>query len=318
MFLIDSYIRDRLVRKVRAKKEKIARLGTPYTENPKVSAVVTSYNHRANIKPILEAYRAADLEELIVCEDGSLDGSRDEWLKHLLRPNDFLIVSNELNELRIYNRAISLARGEIVIVNQDDDIPPQDASWIRDAVRLFDKYPRLAILGALEGAQQPIFTLDNYYRVKSLAERLGQAKFRIPRKEIQHRDPELGVGFMFIDVVNNGPLIFRRQAYLELGGLDTSRSKAGESMMFMDYDLCYRAWLAGWQVGLYEHAPFVTNAGQRASVLFAHGDRKKRGKETREYLNQAYSHVYEDVGSRARRLNEEFLTLADHKETVNS
>jgi len=122
-------VNPELVAQVKAKKLELRKLGS-YKDNPKLSIIVLSFNHKQNIKLIIERLRMTVADEIIVCEDGSIDGSLEEWLKYLEYPNDFLIRSNDLHEIRVYDRGINLARGEYVCVIQDDDIPPDNNNWV--------------------------------------------------------------------------------------------------------------------------------------------------------------------------------------------
>jgi glycosyltransferase involved in cell wall biosynthesis len=138
-------------RRGKAQKQKRKRAGIRYNETPRVSVIIQSFNRVRNVA-FLEAHlRATCMDELIVCEDGSIDGSVDEWLRRLTHPNDFLLRSNDLHEIRRYSRAIDLARGDIICLMQDDDRPPKDGGWLAEALQLFGHYPRLAILGGWMG-----------------------------------------------------------------------------------------------------------------------------------------------------------------------
>ena len=59
------------------------------------------------------------------------------------------------------------------------------------------------------------------------------------------------IPFMFTPGVDNGPLIFRREALLSLGGLDEGYSCAGEVGMHYDFEISLRFWAHGFQVGVY-------------------------------------------------------------------
>ena len=58
-------------------------------DRPRVAFVVLSFNRAANIDQIASGLRRIDDHELIVCDDGSLDGSREKWLSHLVQPMTF-------------------------------------------------------------------------------------------------------------------------------------------------------------------------------------------------------------------------------------
>jgi len=264
---------SKLISKVKAKKNEIKRSGHYYNDSPLISLIILSFNHRSNIKPIIESLRLSGAQELIVCEDGSIDGSLEEWMKYLFYPNDFLIRSNDLHEIRSYDRAINLAKGEIVCILQDDDIPPSDNDWIDIPLKLFNRFPKLAVIGGYQGRGFGNYRI--YY---------GYNKQSIP-----YLDPDLRVPFMFVLGVNVGPIFYRKKAYNHIGGFDYSYSKPGDPGIVFDHELCLKAWLNGWQVGLYEPKGFIMDIGEGGTKTFSNTDRGNHKKK-----NQArFMHTYE-------------------------
>lgn len=43
-------------------------------------------------------------------------------------------------QIRAYNRMAQLARGEFLILMADDDLPPQQCDWLRNTVRLMERW----------------------------------------------------------------------------------------------------------------------------------------------------------------------------------
>lgn len=72
-------------------------------------------------------------------------------MSYLDQPNDFLIHSNDLHEIRVLDRAIRFARSDIVCLVQDDDLIPYENGWLDSALTHFTTYPNLAILGGFIG-----------------------------------------------------------------------------------------------------------------------------------------------------------------------
>src|SRR5918996_3303500 len=130
-----------MIERVKADKRRRRSSASAYQDRPRLAFVVHSFNRIANIEQLIGGLRGLGEHELIVCEDGSLDGSHEKWMSYLDRPNDFLIHSNDLHEIRILDRAIRFARSEIVCLVQDDDKIPQGTRWLHKAVRQFTKHP---------------------------------------------------------------------------------------------------------------------------------------------------------------------------------
>jgi glycosyltransferase involved in cell wall biosynthesis len=265
-----------------AKKRAIATSPHSYTDTPTVSVLIQSFNHRDNIPHIVDAIRRTPTDELIVCDDGSVDGSDQIWRQHLDRPNDFLIVSNDLHEIRTYNRAVAIAHGEFIVFLQDDDIPPQTSAWVSDAIALFRAYPKLAFLGCWNGC---VLDLDDFERSVGY----GPNDWEGAGRPIPSRDPKTGVRFMFIDVVGIGPIFCRRTDFEALGGFDLGLSAPGEPGIWLDYDICLRAWLSGRQVGLYEAEAFQRNIGGRGTLLFSRAKREENWRKNRRHAEQSFA-----------------------------
>jgi GT2 family glycosyltransferase len=270
----------------RVKKRKLERSQRPfaYTDAPSLSILIQSFNHGINIRSIMEGLRLTCADEIIVCEDGSVDGSEIEWRKHLIRPNDFLIQSNDLHEIRTYNRAANLAAGEFICTMQDDDIPPKDPSWASDAIALFRKYPRLAVVGPWHG-----WAVDFYDPQYPVLARFGAPPYPgAPFPEIPFWDDVIGKPFMFVESVGIGPMFFRRSVFQELGKFDLRFSGVGEAGIWLDYDFCLRAWLAGHQVGVYSSAAFERNVGGQGTMIYSGNSRSANYLKNREYVYGAY------------------------------
>lgn len=291
----------RLARRVRAAKQARAGSLDRYTDRPNVSIILLSFNHRANVTSIIERLRRTQVEELIVCEDGSVDGTRAEWIKHLTRPNDFMICSNDIHEIRAHNRAISMAAGEIVCLLQDDDIPPEDGGWVQLALRLFAEYPRLAILGGHHG-----YALDLRPELqKPKARWVYGYKDSIWKhvRDIPFVDTKSGIPFMFVEGVSVGPVFHRRNVFWELGGFDLSYAKPGEPGTLAEHSICLKAWLRGWQVGLFGPPRFEKYVGGRGTKLFSSEERRRNEAENLVRIREAYGDQIGVVESAVEALN---------------
>lgn len=232
----------------------------PYNPHPKTCAIVQLFNKRENILGIVAGLKRAGFDEIIVIDDGSKDDALPLLQAALTGKNEFVIRANDIFEVRSYARAIDFTRAEIVALLQDDDIPPEGDDWLRTATSLFDQHPRLAILGGRDGlslgpAQGEIppanFAGDDFPNV---------ATYRLVNHDGGGR---VAAPFTFVEVVNRAPMWIRKSYVLELGGID----QAFAPFQCDDVDLCLRAWLGGYQVGLYS-TDFIRDVGMGGMRLF--------------------------------------------------
>jgi glycosyltransferase involved in cell wall biosynthesis len=278
----------------RIKSEKAQRKSSPvqYADHPHLAFVVHSFNRKSNIRQIHQGLTRLGNYELIVCDDGSIDGSRDEWESLLQRPNDFLIFSNDLHEIRILDRAIRFTPANIVCLVQDDDEIPAYTGWLDDVLSYFEKFPKLAVVGGFMG-------------FRALSGVSDDVKLWAPRP------------FEFVQHVNIGPYFLRRQAYLDLGGWDFSFSRVGEPGICFDNEFCLRAWLGGYKVG-YKFFSFKGPPGHYTldggTVLFSGTKRRLNMRRNHRTLLKTYSEHIETIDRMIKEANNTISLRQDELE----
>jgi glycosyltransferase involved in cell wall biosynthesis len=276
----------------RVKAAKAHRQASPlqYRDRSRIAFVVLSFNRAANIDQLVSGLRRIDGHELIVCDDGSLDGSREKWLSHLVQPNDFLILSNDLHEIRIFDRGIRFASAEIICLVQEDDIIPHEIDWLECVLEEFKKQPNLAIIGGFMGFYGFAPDPENVKRI------WGDAPFQ------------------FVDHVNIGPYFIRKQHYEALGGWDFSFSRAGEPGICFESELCLRAWVNSYQVG-YRFVPFKGPPQHYSldggTMLFSKEVRFRNEWRNRRKIFQKYSVQADQISELVREANRNIGLTAD-------
>ena len=256
-----------MIERVKADKRRRRSSSIKYQDRPRLAFIVQSFNRVSNIEQLIEGLRGMGNHEVIVCEDGSLDGSHERWMSHLDRPNDFLIHSNDLHEIRILDRAIRFTRADIICLVQDDDLIPGETDWLESALGQFSNNPRLAILGGFMG-------FESFDPDPAKAKRIWG-----------------GNEFRFVHHVNIGPYFIRRKSYEALGGWEYSFSQVGEPGICFDNELCLRAWMNDYQVG-YSFVPFKGPAGHYpadgGTVLFSDDIRVRNSVRNSDTIFEMY------------------------------
>lgn len=231
---------------------------------PRLGAIIQSFNHRANIYNISTGLKSSELvEEIAVCEDGSTDGSLEEWARVLTGPNQFVIRSNNLHELRSYNRAMRMTDADIVVLLQDDDLLPANDEWLQNAFRLFDTIPDLGVLGGYIGQLWDPTTGAGFEFGEQMSTHGGVRKGNT--KPIAFVEPRTRIPFMYTECVWIAPVFIRRSLLRKAGGLELAIAKVGEPGVWQDCVFSYEAWVNGYSVGVFS-APFERGVGGHGSA----------------------------------------------------
>jgi GT2 family glycosyltransferase len=190
--------------------------------------------------------------EVIVIDDGS-----DPYVMRCLRgmlsgADHFILRCNDLFEIRTYNRAIAMSRGQFVALLQDDDIYSSQ-QWWRDALRIFEANPRVGVCGGYAGADlgmpEPVPVHQSpmeHYRQHPDRTEGDQYSWPGIASYTLVRGTDLAAP-VFVDQVNRAPMFVRRECFDDVGPFDESFAP----FQCDDKEFCIRAWKAGWQVALY-------------------------------------------------------------------
>jgi hypothetical protein len=289
-----------------AKIEKIKRWkaqqnasGPSFKDHPRVSLIVQSFNQAQNIDALEPRLRLTCADELIVCEDGSIDGSHEQWMTRLNRPNDFLVHSNNIHEIRAYSRAIDHARGEFICLLQDDDRPPKDGSWLSRGLDFFTYYPKLAVLGGWCG-------FNGYFTEAWNCPWLPPGEGEIP-----YIDPYTRMPLMFVENVNIGPYLLRKTFYRGLGGFDWAFSTPGTPGITFESEFCYRAWKHGYQVALTDMPVKIMSPG--GTLLWGYADRQRNEIQNKRRIVELHNEDLPAIQDRVKQANDQLIsTMRGH------
>lgn len=231
---------------------------------PRLTAIVQSFNHHNNIPNISTALKKSTLiEEIVISEDGSTDGSLHDWQSALPDPSHFIIRSNNLHELRSYNRAMRMSSGNFVVLLQDDDLLPASDEWVQNALRLFEALPELGVLGGYIGQLWDHATGQGYEYGEQTSTHGGLRKGNT--KPLPFIEPTTGLPFMYAECVWIAPVFIRRSLLRKAGGLELTIAKRGEPGVWQDCVFSYEAWVNGFSVGAYS-AEFERGVGGHGSA----------------------------------------------------
>jgi len=194
--------------------------------------VIPNWNGAPHLGPLLEALRNQTLDpfETIVIDNASSDGSRER-----LAATSVQLLCEEVNTgfARAVNRGVRAATTEFVMLLNNDMFP--EPSFLAELLGAADERPESASFAA------KVVFRDRPSIIDSTGDRL----LRSGRARGIGRDQPDGACFdeaRWVFGATAGAALWRRQVYLDLGGLD------GDFFAYVeDTDLSLRAQLAGWR-----------------------------------------------------------------------
>jgi glycosyltransferase involved in cell wall biosynthesis len=184
---------------------------------PKVSVILTCYNHLAYLPAAFEAIQSQSFTdyEVIAIDDGSSDGSR-EWLSSL---TGVKVVFNEKN-LGTYgslNVALGKSTGEFIAILNDDDL--WAPTKLERQLALFDSHPKVGLVHT-----DGYFIDGNGHRTEGSP--LG---FEFPRTETG----DVLLSLIYANKIIASAVLVRRECFEKLGGFNESYFGSGDWEMWM-------------------------------------------------------------------------------------
>jgi N-acetylglucosaminyl-diphospho-decaprenol L-rhamnosyltransferase len=204
----------------------------------KVSAIVVSHGHRAELAASLPAL-APQAAEVVVVSNVPGSAPADAHGVRLVENARPLSYAANLN------CGIAETSGELVLVNNPDAVPQPAA--VAALVRFMDAHPRCGVAGPQlidpDGSWQP--SRRRFPTVSGTIVRRTPLRLLFPpleRQRAHYNLDERPTEPVEADWLLGGSLLLRRPMLDELGGYDPGFRMYGEEI-----DLCYRAAKAGWE-----------------------------------------------------------------------
>jgi N-acetylglucosaminyl-diphospho-decaprenol L-rhamnosyltransferase len=211
-----------------------------------VTVVVVNYESGPALARCVEGLRAEGSSELVVVDNGSVDGSVDE-VRRRFPDVEVLVPGRNLGYGAAANRGVAATTEPLVLVcNSDLEVGPGALAAL---AALLAAEPGCALVGPLirnrDGTRYP-----SARRFPTLVDAAGHALLGIfaPNNRFTrsyHRAALEGAesGTELVDWVSGACFLVRRSVFEQVGGFDEAYF-----MYLEDVDLCWRLGRAGWTV----------------------------------------------------------------------
>jgi glycosyltransferase involved in cell wall biosynthesis len=314
-FRIERFLYINKIKKVQNYKKSIDD-GLPYNHHPDVSFLIQSFNQVNNVKHLARNIPQNKNFETIVLEDGSVDGTLEKWVEHSKNRNHIIIRTNDWHEIRTYSRAIDYARGDYIVLMQDDDTLPNHDVWIHRSIELLNSVPNLGLIGGYGPGGLDNYTNftklshDNSIPPRSQWDRTADNTLIYPTangRELNFVDPGTHIPIIYVPTVSVGPMIIDKKAYYNVGGFDLDFSQPGEPGIGFDGEFCLRLWTNGYKV-VYSNMGFY-GSKTGGTTLFQQKIRRRQGKRNQDLIVKKYETVFEEIQTLVCDSNAELISL---------
>ena len=226
----------------------------------KTTLIVQFFRRDHMVQQLMTRMKKFDAEILINNDGDTAHNSFMRWADDRFH----IIHSPNIHEIRGYTRLGHYARGDYLVLLQDDD-KPKTSKWLYDMYKAFEAYPGIGMVGGHRGRLDVGHTFD-----KATGQIMGE-KYGTPSrkghkfKDINMKDPKTKMTMMFMYKVNAAPLVLKRDVFLELGGFNKNLSCPGEPGIGFDFEYSMRLWYNNFQVALM-YSDFMRSHGAKAGT----------------------------------------------------
>jgi len=242
---------------------------------PNVAVIFQTFNKEHMIRKVLHPFLKSGFKNIVIFADGCADRTLQTASRMLQGRNHIVIGTNNLHEITTYSIASYLSPyldADYLLLAQDDDIYPDDFSWLTAAIELMRTDLHIATIGFNGGYDfsAPIADSDPdfataQHRSKesdgiSVAELLPY--FSIVSKKLSFS--QNSYSYDYVDIIDRAPQLIRLAFLREAGGFPSNFAPYNYDDIF----LCLAAWRRGYKVVHMPIRSVVRNVGIGGMRLF--------------------------------------------------
>ena len=260
----------------------------------KYSFIIQYFKHRKNIIKITESLINIEQCEVIFHNDSNSD--HDIFNELISKYSNFKVIcSDDIHEIRGYNKCIKECKGEYIFICQDDDII-NSIEFINNAQKLFNKYSFVGIVSFYKGGIYDWGLESEMYK-------------KIDNDKINYSVDNLNCQFVLW--CNIGPFMIRKSVIDKIGVFDLDYSEVGELGIGFDSEYTFRANLHNYRVMLLECNDIKRGVGGKGTMATKEKkiQRANRKVKNRKIFRKQYSHLVNNEINNINSLNSKYLNI---------
>ncbi|HET7086180.1 MAG TPA: hypothetical protein VFI23_15495 [Rhizomicrobium sp.] len=222
---------------------------------PELLLTFQTFNKAHTTRHILSPFLKAGCKNIVLFADGCADNTLKVASRLLPGKGHFVVNDNNLHEILNYSLAEKIAEwsgAEFMLLAQDDDIYPQDLSWLQAAIAFMKAHPDVATVG-FNGGYNFVGSIsdsdEGFATAKYVASREGGADYaKLEPYYNLISVPDAfrwnGTPFSYVDLIDRAPQLVRISFLKEINGWPRQFAPYN----YDDIYLCLAAWKSGWKV----------------------------------------------------------------------
>lgn len=251
-----------------------------------VSFIIQYYNHPQNIPQITQNLYKENYE---ILWNNDSQSDMDIFSKHMKNIPGKVVLSENLHEIRGYNKLVDMAKGKYIIFCQDDDIPPLNKGWIEYSINILQLYDEIKLIGFYRGGLEYWGSLDT-------------------KKIKAKRNNPIYKNIIFAFWMNMGPFLISKKDFYLYGKFDELYSNVGECGIGFDSAFSTKIWANNGKCLLIPNVNIERGVGGHGTKTPEQFPiRKERQVKNKIIYNQQFSQDFTKISKLVKRANKSLL-----------